>query len=469
MHSHFASRTFWSRTFWSRTFWICFTLLALAAAGCLADDTNPKKDKPVGFTNGQNGTPNLPIAPAMIVDKNRMRGSLDQLTRDASAIAGQRGEFIQKLYPAAQNVVADLAQNVPYARLRSDYSAFRNLIVEEYNQTQKDAATLQLPDHFLYLGAEARAGADKPVFGPEMTLEDTRNGLEFGLAGYYQSAYADGTSRRDSIGLSLKYSPQNFTSYTANDIKKSQELLEKINNLGYLPSSSPSPDLVKSLYDAVQPVNAGSRADIVKELTTVSPLLSLSPLRPPGVPAPTNNIINKITSGDISSALAQDIQTLNDSSTHTLRDFVEGIQKPAVALLAGDQLFHGGDVFNAGVTASLLHPFGDQGQTGVTGVAAAQYYHADLSGFHRDGLRTGLAAIFQDSTLYLTPAKNLSPPWHYKLGLEYTSPIFGLHETYAEFVRYRDPRSYAEITLTAGKDGLRKDYVDVSVGQSFTF
>ena len=53
-----------------RTFLICLTTLFLM--------NSPSQASPIIGTNGQNGTPNLPIAPSMIVDKNNMRGSYEQ-------------------------------------------------------------------------------------------------------------------------------------------------------------------------------------------------------------------------------------------------------------------------------------------------------------------------------------------------------------------------------------------------------
>ena len=89
---------------------------------------------------------------------------------------------------------------------------------------------------------------------------------------------------------------------------------------------------------------------------------------------------------------------------------------------------------------------------------------------HREAAeRLGVAAIYQNTTLTTVSPARLSPPWNYKVGVEYTSPILGLHDTKAVFVRYRDPNSYAEITLTYGEDGFGKNYGDVNIGKTLTF
>ena len=179
--------------------------------------------------------------------------------------------------------------------------------------------------------------------------------------------------------------------------------------------------------------------------------------------------------------------------TKLLNDYVEEVQRPAVSLLLGDRLDNGdGSLLDYGASASTLLVY-RQGEdhAGVTALGVVQRFEAHLNGYpRRSAVRSGAALIYQDHAPYIdknnvdndsslrgqdnapgysTDDKPFGPTWNYKLGLEYTAPMLGLKETYAEFVRYRNPRSYFEITLTAGKDGLRHDYVDVSLGQSFTF
>lgn len=133
---------------------------------------------------------------------------------------------------------------------------------------------------------------------------------------------------------------------------------------------------------------------------------------------------------------------------------------------------HDGTLLDYGLTASTLVPFRQGGvPAGVTFLGAVQQFEDRLHDDpHRSATRTGIAAIWQDRTpSYDAASSTLAATWNVKAGLEYTSPILNMHETYAEFVRYRDVHTYAEITLTVGKDGLRKDYADVSVGKSFVF
>jgi hypothetical protein len=442
----------------SRAFLLCLTALALFPCLCRADDSNSKNGKPGQFTNGQNGTPNLPLAPAMIVDKNNMRRALNYLPSYAEAITQKQNTFLPQLYQKAQTVVNDLAKSP--TKLETDYASLQDLIIKAHTGAQMDAMRIQLPNQYLYAGTEVRAGSDKPIFGPEVTIGDTRSGLEFGLGGYFQSAETEGMRRHDSLGLSLKYIPQSLAAHTAQETEK---ILQRINGLEYSPTdSSHRVSLIQLLYEAVN-----SHTSRIDKIRTVSRLLSI--LLPSSIPD-VNGPTSKITILQISQALGFDATALNGSTAESFHDFVENIRRPAVALVVGEQLFNGGgDAWNTGITASQLYPFGHHGQPGVTALAATQYFHVNLSDFRRDGVRMGLAFIYQDSTLYLRTPTELSQPWNYKIGVEYTSPVLGLHDTKAVFVRYRDPHSYAEITVTYGEDGLGKNYGDVNIGKTITF
>jgi hypothetical protein len=453
----------------SRVFLLCLTAFALFPPLCRADDTNPKNGKPGQFTNGQNGTPNLPLAPSMIVDKNNMRGRLNSQGYSTEALFHKQNMFLTQVYAATNQIATDLKQKPgDPIKLHNDYVALQELILKAHTDSQKNDPQLQLPNQYFYVGAEVRAGADKPTFGPEVTVGDTRSGLEFGVAEYFQSAQIDGMRRRDSVGLSLKYIPNSLATHIVQgdeDPKKNlQHLLQKINSLEYYSDdTTPLTSLTQLLFKAV---NRPEEADSQK-INSVSRLLSIRlPPDTPIIVAP----VNKIALRTIQQAFDNDVTAARVATDNSFQEFVKKVTEPATALIVGEQLFNGGgDVWNAGITASELHPFGNKGEPGLTGLLAAQYFHASLSDFQREGLRTGLAIIYQDSTLYLQSPTQLSLPWHYKVGIEYTSPVLGLHDTKAVFVRYRDPHSYAEITLTYGEDGLGKNYADVNIGKTITF
>ena len=442
-----------------RTVLLCLLALVLVYGPVKAQ--GPNNGKPNQFTNGQNGTPNLPIAPSMIVDKNNMREVFEQDIGFRASELENRTKFLQSLYPAAQKAADDLAQQpISEGTIRKDYQSLEVIINTEYDRNNHNSGRLYLLEHSLSMGVEVRAGADKPIYSPEVTYGDTRSGLELGVAEYFQSAYTEGASHRDSLGVSLKYIPNGLAAHSLkrrNAVQKSLIAVEAT-NLN-----------VQDLHDIINP-DVSRIEEIEKRIKSIASALKIEPTT-----ANDAASTSRVTILSVIMALEKSFSELDAPNNGVLEDFVARTRKPAVAFVIGDQSFHGGDIFNGGVTASYLHRFGE-GAPGVTAVAVLQYLQDSFrdSG-HRSAGRLGLAAIYQDTTLDLThptpPSKieQLGPPWQYKIGIEYTSPVLGLHETGAVFARYRWTPSYIEVTTTYGKDGLRKDYLNVSVGKSFTF
>ena len=231
------------------------------------------------------------------------------------------------------------------------------------------------------------------------------------------------------------------------------------------------PITIQTLYDIVKSDDLSS-SKIDDNIQEISGDLGLSSLTP--ALDTINAVINKI--------LSRDFSDFNKRANDDLGKYVKGTHDPAVAFVVGDQHFNaGGDFFDSGVTASYLYSAHD-GAPGVTSVVAAQYFHGSFFDTgHRSAERLGVAAIYQNTTLKVAdgpkdpyadetiPLKKLGPPWQYKIGVEYTSPVYGLHETGSLFARYRWTPSYWEVTVSGGQDGLRKGYLDVSIGRSYTF
>lgn len=456
----------------------CLAALALPSGPLRAA---PAKDKPDEFTDGQSGTPNLPMAPSMIVDKNNMRGGLVADGESIQISAVRVRAFLAAVYPAARNA-------------KGDYEKVRKIVEAEEKAVKRDIAQIHLPEHSLYLGAEARAGADKPVYSPELTYGDTRSGLEFGVAGYLQGAYSEGISRRDSLGVSLKYIPQSSAASTLRDYDKIQKDLLALDKINL--NSSRLLNAVTTTSEDLEAINRTHKTNEGK-LDAIRQALGITPAGLTAAEAVPGGGVPEVVLDRLKTAL----QDINADAAQVLGKYVTRTRRPALAFVVGDQSYRSGDIFNGGAVVSRLYPFAE-GAPGVTAVAVAQYLHDSFRRRgDRDAGRLGLAAIYQDTTLIyqdktpkLTtvaakpagdptapdgttsaeppPAKDvtsLGPPWHYKIGLEYTTPLLGLHETGAVFARYRWTPSYVEVTTTYGKDGLRRDYLDISLGKSFTF
>lgn len=464
---------------------VLLCLLALAPVYSSVKAQIPNSRKPNQFTNGQNGTPNLPIAPSMIVDKNNMLADYQKSVETSNLIIRTRKEALRSLFTAANKSATDRGNSTtPLVDLLADDANLQRIIKCLYAEVQKDAMRYPLPEYYSYVGAQARVGTDKPIYAPELIYGDVRNEFEIGVAEYLQSAYTDGASRRDSLGLSLKYIPWSLAAHNLRQYDEVRKILQEIDDLNLNPSRifGATKVTVRSLDENL--------SNIKTILTNLGAKASPARTGAETVIVQTGNSIPPV----VCQRLEDLIVHLDLARADVFEDYVAGTRKPAVALVIGDQSFRGGDIFTGGATVSRLYPFG-KGAPGIAAVAAAQYFQDSFQDRgHRNAGQLGLAAIYQDKTLKTTTRTEvmalcsasgtasagttavpqrcitaLGPPWHYKIGLEYTTPVFGLHETGAVFARYRWTPSYVEVNTTYGKDGLRNDYLDVSVGKSFTF
>ncbi len=451
---------------------------------------SPNNGKPGQFTDGQNGTPSLAVAPAMIVDKNNMREDYEEDTDAVDGSVSRHVKSLKSFYRAAKNSATYRAQGV--AALAADRELLKTIRTLN-SEVQEDALRSPLPYYYSYIGAQTRVGTGKPIYAPNVIYGDVRNAFELGVAEYLQSAYTDGASRRDSLGLSLKYIPQSLAAYSLRRHDEVTKILREIDDLNLNPLRTLNVTTVRSLYgllpDKELPDNEVPDNEVIRGGDAVLKALDIT--------AETAERIGDGIPPVVCDKLQSLLQQLDATQASVLGDFADGTRRPAAALVVGDQLFPGGDIFSGGATVSRLYPF-RKGASGVTAVAAVQYFQDSFRDRGQRGAeRLGFAAIYQDTILKLTtymeatpvcpptetPASDammvpqpyrrkiagLGPPWHYKVGLEYTSPVLGLHETGAVFARYRWTPSYFEITTTYGSDGLRRSYLDVSVGKSFTF
>ena len=437
----------------------CLASLLLSPGPAGAEETTGTK--PAQFTSGQNGTPNLPVAPSMVIDKNNMLAAYD-VNADVSASDYEaRGAFLRSFNAQAQQVQADLAQNpVPEKKVQDDFGELRRITGTERKRVA-DSTGKRIPlDHSLYVGAEVRAGADKPVYSPELTYGDTRSGLELGVAGYSQGAFVNGASRRDSLGVSLKYIVGSLAARSLEHyggVREARAAIEAV---------KPTAEELEKIVNRPARSTEEIRARIEEIGRAFQPRANALAVTP------------RVNIETVLGLLKREFSDLEYKNNLVLEEFVKGARRPALAFVVGDQSYRGGDIFSGGAVASRLYRFGE-GAPGVTAVAVAQYFHDSFREVgYRSAGRLGLAAIYQDTTLTLitlppdasgNKVETLGPPWHYKIGLEYTTPLLGLHETGAVFARYRWTPSYVEVTTTYGKDGRRRDYLDISLGKSFTF
>ena len=485
-----------------------FLLFCLVLSGHAQSSPTNTNKKTVG-TNGQTGTPNLPLATSRVIDWTHMRGEI--LEEEDSANAKLHlTEFLSKeliRYPKILSTTGEkpnLAILLQVPTNGAKIPPFQNLIKDAYDAEQQDKKRKGHLSEFYY-GSGVRAGREKPIYVlPELTYGYNPYGMEVGAAEFLESG--DNGQTQTSLGLSAKAEVTGRTAKLVRILDRISDDLIKEDNVntsqvlneddvdllyGLLFFPHGIPKKIKDLTPADMTTLMTALSNIQAAYTPFDPYTTIESLSTALLEKRVQETKSDKPLLDPLTAVAKDRKEIRSK---LLNDYVEEVQRPAVSLLLGDHLDNGdGSLLDYGASASTLLVY-RQGEdhAGVTALGVVQRFEDHLNGDpRRSAVRTGAALIYQDhapyvekdaaaddsSTLgpdhassYGTDGNKLfGPTWNYKLGLEYTAPMLGLKETYAEFVRYRNPRSYFEITLTAGKDGLRQDYVNVSLGQSFTF
>ena len=459
---------------------LSFCLIALLSYRCAAW-ADSSGNKPAQFNNGLGGTPNLPVAPCRFIDLTHMRGASNGFAYALESALKQDQTFDEQVATAIQNYL-DALKALKAARVSGDKSKIKqaesnlaeaktlltNLVETEYAAVEDDVHTNDVPSSSFYVGSEVRAGSGETEYVlPVLAYCDSRSGIELGSESFFEfgDANSDG---HDGLGVSLKGEFTDIARAFPRKVSRLRAALAKI--------SATKTDVGLNFND----VTALHRFLTDKyELTDQQLLTIANGYRDIALSdtAPVDPSLSERAAATELKALQEKlkaIKALEQQTQDLLVDYVRLTKRPMVAGFVGNRLYNqgGGSLLDGGLSASQLFPFrSDSGSAGVTALVVAQGFDDRLQGDQRRGAkRLGLAAIWQDRTPSYDAAKRrLGAPWNVKVGLEYTSPLLGLKSGYAGFVQYRTLPSYVEITLAVGKDGQRKDYVDLSIGKSIAF
>ncbi len=451
-------------------------------------------DKPTQFNNGQNGTPNLPEAVCRFIDLTHMRGAAigiqGQTAKNLSLTLtndGKLDEAIQPYQAALQRYTAALSDptHAGLAAAQEQLTVAKDRFQAELNRLslapENAPVIYDFPNSSFYVGSEVRAGAGKTDYIlPELTYCDNRFGIELGSESFLE--LGEGNSDIfNGLGVSLKGEftdtarafPRRvsrlqaalsaFDTARRSDIQTLRKIIEIINASNDLDVIKLNADKLTAIADRYKDINKSSTTPRLQALFSLDIQASGGTLPPRLFPAPVQD-----------SEQLTGIKALAKQTEDIRKDYVRLTKRAIVAGFVGNRLYNrgGGSLLDGGITASQLFPL-RQGDVpaGVTALAVVQGFDDRLQDSRRQGAeRLGLAAIWQDRTpSYDETTRRLASPWNVKFGLEYTTPLLGQHETYAEFVQYRALPSYVDIIVAAGKDGQRKNYVDVSIGKSFAF
>ena len=443
-----------------RTILACLILPLLLSLHCHAQ-TYPGSG--TEFTNGQNGTPNLPSSDSCTIDKTHFAGEAAGTANNNYSLMERKPSFLGRLYEAWQLLKTEKTNT------QDNRQHVVNLINEEYLATQQGVMAQTIYTSSLYVGSEVRSGSGRPIYVlPALSYSNDKFGIELGSESFYEFGAKNNPSR-DSVGVSLKVELTDLSRGLARRLATVKDAQKLIND----PKTDKNRSKVNDI-EQLQTLVDGNEKSLIRgqpHFAEIDSIIDGYQIFSPSYIPPNSETINPFV-------LKKYIGDLDQNAVNLLTDYVRFTRRPTASLIVGDLFVNdGGSLPQLGLTASQLFPL-SYGGPGVTLLTAVQGFRDRTQGdVHRDATRFGAALILRDRTPSLAHAVNssgksvvrLGPTWNVKEGLEYTAPVFGLKETYATFVTYRDPRSYGEITLTAGKDGRRKNYLDISIGRSFLF
>ena len=445
----------------SHTLPLFLSLFFLLCPAVYCEQTSPGNN--THLKNGQNGTPNLPVAPSRFVDWTHF-GSSSNKAGSAGVKAFYNRKFNQELagrlgdfFGETRKTKPDLEKLIAY-----DKQILALLpLIKTSEETRKYSPTeLVLQSKSLYIGTEVRGGSGQTTYiFPSIDYNDAETGLELG---------ADFAAEAGAYHV-----PNSFAVSIKGEITEQERALARSLNRIYAQSNKPSSQnsaafqTISQFFTQPHSLDGSLPDPVVQAISTYEGVVHQDDISGVG----TNN----------------DLQSV----VKLPNDYIHKTKEVIVSLVAGNRFFvNGSTLSDIGLTTSvLIAPFGE-GRPGITLSCATQDFQSDPIHFTRShAIRDGFALILQNRTPEHNPAyaKSLQelkanpeafngiipapllPSWKFKFGLEYIAPVLGLTKTYAGFARYRDPNSYAEITLTYGEDGLGKDYGDISIGKSYTF
>ena len=181
-----------------RTILACLVLSLLLWLPCLAQ-TYPGSG--TQFTNGQNGTPNLPSSNSCTIDQTHFAGEAAGTAAAAQYEYVRTSDFLQRLSIVGPSLDPQSKQyeNTPETRQKAV-----DLINAEYLATLQDLSLQNLKTSSLYVGSEVRTGSGRPVYVlPTLSYSNDKYGIELGSESFYEFGKANDPGR-DSVGLSLK-------------------------------------------------------------------------------------------------------------------------------------------------------------------------------------------------------------------------------------------------------------------------
>ena len=175
-----------------------------------AQSSTTNTNKKIVGTNGQTGTPNLPLATSRVIDWTHMRGEILEEEHSANAKL-HLAEFLGYDLSQYQNILSATAARLDLAPLLqvttsgakiTPFQRFQNLIRDAYDAEQQDKKRKGYFSEFYY-GSGVRAGSEKPIYVlPELTYGYNPYGMEVGAAEFLASG--DNGQAQTSLGLSAK-------------------------------------------------------------------------------------------------------------------------------------------------------------------------------------------------------------------------------------------------------------------------
>ena len=368
------------------------------------------------YTNGLNGTPNVPGANIGGVDKTA---------------AGP-------LFPGAQaNLDATFRAQGNVARLKSNVRDWCQLATKPIGSKEdiRNYLDHHVPRAILCVGTQARFGNGSAVYAQEIMYSSLTTGLDIAVQPFLSDQQG---LRRDGIGFSVRYD----LAKTDDTFKRNERALDRI-----------ASEFRKILRDDSDLKGVGEKPGIEKANGADN-----------SVARRVFNVLDK----------NRTIKNLDNKVYLPLvSDFLKVHYNAHLALLANYRILGGGQRVPAnslgslGLVASKQSPLGSvkPGVSSLTGIVTVQALTFSQSGSSgSSAIRTGLGLTWQNRTPALSADGAHLERWNFQVGTDYLfENAVDRSSNATAFVRYRDTRNNFDYTVFAGTGSHSAGYFGVNI------
>ena len=377
---------------------------ALSVAAVFSLHSPTFAQNPNDYTNGLNGTPNIPSASIGGVDKTAAGALIPPVQGSLDATFGNKGQALL-LNSKLRNWCGFEAKPI---RTRADI---------------QDYLAHDVPRAILCLGTQVRFGDGASVFSQEVSFSSLTTGLDVAIQPFTSET---NRVRRDGAGIALRFDLAPGDA----DFKRNERTLARI--------ASGFRAILNEKTDGEQKSVASRAFDV---LAKNRPALAQDPIGGGYLP--------------LVSDFLKAHYTTHFALLASYRVLSGGLRAPA------------NDLETLGFVASKQTPLGHtkQGVPSITGIFTLQGLTLGRSGASRtSAVRTGIGVTLQNRAPALSDDGKHIERWNFQVGADYLfeNKLDGGDNATA-FVRFRDTRNNFDYTAYTGAGSHRSGYFGVSI------